>query len=86
MQRNASSETAAGQNPFWVASSLALFAGALAIFALPKIDQDTIETEDLRFRAYLTEKGYDTSKLGLGEKVGHSETEIKQEGVNNEKL
>lgn len=68
LQRNAPTETKAGQYPFWVASSLAMFAGVLAIVALPKIGQDTIDFEDLRFRAYLAEKGYDTTKMGLGEK------------------
>ncbi|KAF2205379.1 MFS general substrate transporter [Delitschia confertaspora ATCC 74209] len=65
LQRSAPTATAKGQYPFWVASSLAVFAGALAIFALPKIGQDTIETEDIRFREYLERNGYDTSKMGL---------------------
>jgi len=33
---------------------------------LPHIGQDTITTEDIRFRAYLDGKGWDTGKLGLG--------------------
>lgn len=53
------------QNLFWVASSLALFAAAIAWFFLPEINQDTIDFEDRRFRAYLQDNGYDTSRMGL---------------------
>ncbi len=55
---------AAGRNPFFVASSLAILAGGL-VFLLPPIGQDTIDHEDVAFRAYLSENGYDTSKMGL---------------------
>jgi hypothetical protein len=57
-------DIAAGRNPFFVASSLAFLAGGL-VFLLPHIGQDTIDQEDVRFRAYLTSNGYDTSKMGL---------------------
>lgn len=56
---------AAYQDLFWVASSLAVFAAVLAWFFLPEITQETIDHEDRRFRAYLMEHGYDTSKMGL---------------------
>ncbi|KAE9964949.1 hypothetical protein BLS_007970 [Venturia inaequalis] len=56
----------AGQDPFWVASSLALFAAALAWFCLPVVGQDTIGDEDVKFRAYLEANGFDTGKMGLG--------------------
>ncbi|KAK4995679.1 glycerophosphoinositol permease, partial [Elasticomyces elasticus] len=55
----------AGQNPFFVSSTLCIFAAALALFLLPRIGQDTIEEEDLKFRAYLAANGYDISKLGV---------------------
>lgn len=54
-----------GQYPFWVASSLCVFSAFLAFFCLPHIGQDTIDHEDVKFRAYLAEKGYDTTKMGL---------------------
>jgi hypothetical protein len=43
----------------------------LAVFCLPHIGQDTITTEDIKFRAYLESKGWDTRQLGLlkGESV-----------------
>ena len=57
-------EIAAGRNPFFVASALAFLAMGL-VFLLPHIGQDTIDTEDVQFRAYLESNGYDTSKMGL---------------------
>lgn len=53
------------QYPFWVASSLCLLSAVLAIFCLPHIGQDTITTEDIKFRAFLESEGWDTSQLGL---------------------
>ena len=35
------------------------------VFLLPHIGQDTIDTEDIQFRAYLESNSYDTSKMGL---------------------
>ena len=59
-----SDRIAAGRNPFFVASALAFLAGGLVLL-LPHIGQDTIDTEDVAFREYLTSHGYDTSKMGL---------------------
>jgi hypothetical protein len=58
-------EIAAGRNPFFVASTLAFVAAGLVLL-LPHIGQDTIDAEDINFRAYLSSHGYDTSKMGLG--------------------
>jgi hypothetical protein len=57
-------EVAAGRNPFFVASSLAFLAAGLVLL-LPHVGQDTIDAEDVSFRAYLSSHGYDTSKMGL---------------------
>ncbi|KAH7025014.1 MFS phospholipid transporter Git1 [Microdochium trichocladiopsis] len=57
------------QYPFWVAASLCVLSVAIAFFFIPNIEQDTIAQEDLRFRAYLESKGWDTSLLGAGSKV-----------------
>ena len=57
-------EVAAGRNPFFVASSLALVAAGLVLL-LPDIGQDSIEGEDRRFREFLEERGWDTRVLGL---------------------
>ena len=58
------SSTRGGQDPFFVSSSLCLFSAFLAFFLLPHIGQDTITSEDLRFRAYLEENGWDTRQMG----------------------
>jgi hypothetical protein len=48
-----------------VGSGLAAFSGIICLLFVPKLDQDCIQEEDLKFRAYLEEHGYDTSKMGL---------------------
>ena len=53
------------QYPFYVSSALCVLTAFLATFCLPHIGQDTITTEDIRFRAYLDRKGWDTRQLGL---------------------
>lgn len=67
-------EIAAGRNPFFVASSLAFLAAGLVLL-LPHIGQDTIDTEDVNFRMYLSAHGYDTSKMGLGSVTDSSSEE-----------
>ena len=67
IQKNApggAESTRGGQDPFFVSSSLCIFSAFLAFFLLPKITQDTITSEDLRFRAYLESHGWDTRKMG----------------------
>ncbi|KAI4117628.1 MAG: hypothetical protein LQ338_007513, partial [Usnochroma carphineum] len=59
--------TRGGQDPFFVSSSLCLFSAALAYFMLPHIGQDTIRTEDVKFREYLEGKGWDTGRMGSRE-------------------
>lgn len=56
-----------GQYPFYVSSALCFLSAIIALFLLPNIGQDTIEEEDIRFRAYLEENGYDTSTMGSKE-------------------
>lgn len=54
------------QVPFWLASSLAIVAGLLALFGLPPVDQEAMQREDFAFLAYLSENGFDISTLGDG--------------------
>jgi MFS family permease len=56
--------TQSAQYPFWVSSSLCVLT-ALLCFALPHIGQETIVEEDIKFRAYLESRGWDTTQLGL---------------------
>ncbi len=56
--------TRGGQDPFFVSSALCFFSAILALFFLPHIGQDTITAEDIKFRAYLEENGWDTRQMG----------------------
>ena len=78
---NAPNATRAVQDPFFVGSSLAIFSGFLAVFCLPHIGQDTIDYEDARFRQYLMEHGYDTSKMGLYETESESSLNVQGDRV-----
>ncbi|KAF6010410.1 hypothetical protein HII13_003184 [Brettanomyces bruxellensis] len=54
------------QVPFWLASSLAIFAAILALFFLPPVDQEAMQREDLKFLQYLSAHGFDVTQLGEG--------------------
>ncbi|PVH98229.1 glycerophosphodiester transporter [Periconia macrospinosa] len=69
---------AAGRNPFFVASALAFLAGGLVLL-LPHIGQDTIDAEDVSFRAFLEENGYDTRKMGLGVESDEESVSVERE-------
>ena len=56
-----------GQDPFFVSSSLCIFSAFLVLFFLPNIGQDTITTEDIKFREYLEANGWDTRQMGSKE-------------------
>ena len=56
-----------GQDPFFVSSSLCIFSALVAFAFLPQIGQNTITTEDLKFREYLEQHGWDTRQMGSRE-------------------
>lgn len=68
--------TRGGQDPFFVSSSLCIFSAFLAFFLLPHIGQDTITSEDLKFRAYLEANGWDTGKMGTGDYQNTSSSSV----------
>ncbi|KAL1985985.1 hypothetical protein VTN96DRAFT_7120 [Rasamsonia emersonii] len=63
-QENAPNPIRAGQDPFFISSSLCILSAVLTWLFMPYIGQDTITEEDARFRQYLEANGYDTSTLG----------------------
>ena len=65
-----------GQDPFFVSSSLCIFSAFLAFFFLPNIGQDTITSEDIKFRAYLEQNGWDTRQMGSKEYQMHSNSTV----------
>ncbi|KAH6713869.1 major facilitator superfamily domain-containing protein [Leptodontidium sp. 2 PMI_412] len=62
---------ASAQYPFYVSSCFCVLSAFLVFFFLPNIGQDTITHEDIKFREYLSSKGWDVNQLGLlkGESV-----------------
>ncbi|KAK4176810.1 putative transporter [Triangularia setosa] len=63
------SEVLSAQYPFYVSSAGCMLSAALCWFWVPTVSQDTIQDEDVRFKAFLEANGYDTAQLGL-RKVG----------------
>lgn len=59
-----SDTTAGNQAPFWVASSLCIFSAMLGLFFLPSLTQDAVSLEDIKFKRYLSDHGFDVSQLG----------------------
>ena len=59
--------TVGDQAPVYLSSGLCLISAVLAFFFLPHIDQNTISSEDLRFRQFLEENGWDTTQMGIKE-------------------
>ncbi|KAL8664834.1 MAG: hypothetical protein Q9202_002696 [Teloschistes flavicans] len=79
IQKNApggTDSTRGGQDPFFVSSSLCLFSAGLAYFMLPHIGQDTITTEDIKFREYLESHGWDTRQMGSKEFQMRSDSSV----------
>lgn len=54
-----------GQYPVYVSSGFAILCALLALFCLPEITQDSIQDEDVKFKAFLEQHGYDTGAMGL---------------------
>ena len=72
--------TRGGQDPFFVCSALCIFSAGLACFLLPHIGQDTITSEDLKFRAYLEDHGWDTRQMGTREYQMNSSSTVDEIG------
>lgn len=63
-----------------------MVSGIVALFLLPHIGQDTIDSEDIKFREYLMANGYDTSTMGLAsESTENIVAQSSDEGRMNEK-
>ncbi|KAL2363110.1 hypothetical protein RJZ56_003962 [Blastomyces dermatitidis] len=78
IQARAPNPLRAGQDPFFVASSMCVVSAFIALFLLPNIGQDTITIEDVRFRQYLEKHGYDTSTMGSKSKQEQQQLEQMQ--------
>lgn len=74
------------QGPFWISSSLCLFSMCLALFCLPPLTQDAITDEDVKFRSYLQEHGFDTSLMGDASSTTSSDSVGYEKHVVNETI
>lgn len=59
-----SSSTKGNTGPFWVGSGLAIFSAIVAFFFIPELNADSMAQEDIDFKEYLAEHGYDISQFG----------------------
>lgn len=66
------------RGPFLVGSGIAIFASIIAWFFVPEIGPQGLVEEDLAFREYLEQNGYDIRNLGL-----HPTTDDSIEVVND---
>ncbi|KZT50562.1 MFS general substrate transporter [Calocera cornea HHB12733] len=55
--------------PFWVGSALAILSALIAFFFFNPLEHDGMGANDIAFRQYLEENGYDTSRMGLPEEI-----------------
>ncbi|ORZ20705.1 major facilitator superfamily domain-containing protein [Absidia repens] len=58
--------------PFLVSSGIAIATGIFAWFAIEDISNEALGAEDVAFKQYLKDNGYDTSSMGLD---GHTDTD-----------
>lgn len=49
---------------FWLGSALAVVSATITLLFIPNIRADAMIDEDIAFRAYLEEHGFDTSQMG----------------------
>jgi len=61
---------------FWIGSGLALVSALITFIFIPNIKPDAMHAEDIAFRQYLEENGYDTSKMGLKDTVSDREAQM----------
>jgi len=58
-------DTLGNTGPFWVGSGLAIFSAIITFLFIWPLSTDGMEKEDIEFRVYLEENGFDTSTMGL---------------------
>jgi nitrate/nitrite transporter NarK len=66
--------------PFYISSALCLVSACLALFGLPSLTQDAVNDEDIKFRNYLLNHGFDISKMGDVEYIDSEDQYVDQTG------
>ncbi|ORZ14114.1 major facilitator superfamily domain-containing protein [Absidia repens] len=80
-------ETLGLRAPFLVGSCIAIVTGCFAWFAFQEIDSIDLEREDIAFKQYLRDNGYDVSLMGLDshDQVGnYGATTVDQDAYKND--
>ncbi|KAI9490886.1 major facilitator superfamily domain-containing protein [Zychaea mexicana] len=72
------------RGPFLIGSAICFVASVAAFFLLPEVGPDFLAEQDIDFKAYLADKGYDTTQLGLNKPKSYSSTAIATTGINNQ--
>lgn len=67
--------TKGNTGPFWVGSGLAIFSAIVAYFCIPELTADSMAKEDIAFKEYLAEHGYDISNFGARDESAIKEYE-----------
>ncbi|KAG2225157.1 hypothetical protein INT45_009486 [Circinella minor] len=62
------------RGPFLVGSAISLVASVVAFFFLPEVGPDFLVQQDIDFKNYLAEQGYDITRLGIDDKKNYSST------------
>ncbi|KIK62446.1 hypothetical protein GYMLUDRAFT_41888 [Collybiopsis luxurians FD-317 M1] len=80
------STTRGNTGPFWIGSALALLSATITLFFIKPIHTDGMVEEDVKFREYLEQHGYDTGQMGIGSETSSvvdtaEETDEKNEAV-----
>jgi hypothetical protein len=53
-----------------------MLSGIITLLFIPQLDQDCIQDEDIKFRDYLEQHGFDTGKMGLP--ITNNEDDVEQ--------
>jgi hypothetical protein len=61
--------------PFWVGSGLAILSAIVTFFCIPELTADGMAKEDVAFKEYLAEHGYDISQFGARDESAISKAE-----------
>lgn len=64
--------------PVYIGSGLAVVAAIITFFLIPNIDADFMTREDEKYRAYLEENGFDTSRMGIKPLLSHHSLEVQE--------
>ncbi|KAG8855031.1 hypothetical protein FRB96_007226 [Tulasnella sp. 330] len=62
--------------PFWIGSGLAVLSALITYFGIPEVPENHMTNEDIAFREYLTENGFDVSLMGTHNDEGALERNI----------